>query len=44
MIGCLDFIHQGFSETQGANSTFIEKNESKQADNPDDEIDKEQFL
>lgn len=42
--GSLEFMHQGFSETQGVNSTFIEKNESKQAENADDEIDKEQFL
>lgn len=42
--GSLEFMHQGFSDTQGVNSTFIEKNESKQAENADDEIDKEQFL
>ena len=44
MTGSLEFIHHGLSETQGVNSTFIEKNESKQAENADDEIDKEQFL
>lgn len=41
----MDFLPQGFNDTHGVNSTFIEKNESKLAENEgDDEIDKEQFL